>query len=94
MTVCPNCLYENPDDRDFCRECKSYLKWDVPTETELGPVTPAVSDVVDSDAPTVVIGPSTELSPVPVPEPAPGAPRGARAGHAQNQRTADMPAVR
>jgi hypothetical protein len=71
VTVCPNCLYENPDDRDFCRECKAYLKWDVPTEAELGPVTPALPEPVDPDAPTVVIGPPQELTPEPEPEPLP-----------------------
>ena len=71
MTVCPNCQYENSDDRDFCQECKAYLKWDVPTEEELGPVTPPPPELVDPDAPTVVIGPPHELKPEPVPEPLP-----------------------
>jgi hypothetical protein len=28
VTTCPECGFENPDDRDFCAECQSYLRWD------------------------------------------------------------------
>ena len=61
MTVCPSCSYENLDDRDFCRECGAYLRWDEPTEVEM---TPEPAAPVEPEAPTVVLPP-----PAPAPEP-------------------------
>src|SRR5438105_5757130 len=28
MRVCPSCRTENPDDRDFCSSCNTYLRWE------------------------------------------------------------------
>ena len=67
MTACPNCQYENLDDRDFCRECGAYLRWDEPTEVEDTPVTTTRSEPVGSETPTAV--PPPEPRPGPEPEP-------------------------
>jgi hypothetical protein len=69
VTVCPSCQYENPDDRDFCRQCKAYLRWDEPTETELGVVVTPQPEPVESAAPTEVTRPPPQ--PEPVQEPVP-----------------------
>jgi hypothetical protein len=69
MTTCPSCGYENVDDRDFCRECGVYLRWDEPTEVRDAPAPPPVSET-----PTTTL-PVSEPEPEPVrvaptPEPA------------------------
>jgi hypothetical protein len=67
MTVCPSCRYENLDDRDFCRECGAYLRWDEPTEVEHTPVTTSQPEPVEPEFPTVEIPPPPEPTPAPVP---------------------------
>ena len=71
MTVCPNCRYENLDDRDFCRECGAYLRWDEPTEAEHTPIATSQPEPVESEAPTLVVRPSQDPTPEPEPEPVP-----------------------
>lgn len=70
MSVCPSCQYENVDDRDFCRQCGAYLRWDEPTEDEGATST---ASQPEPEAPTVVLPPPAP-DPVPAPEPTPVVP--------------------
>jgi uncharacterized membrane protein YkgB len=66
VTVCPSCQYDNVDDRDFCRECGAYLKWDEPTEEVSATPAAPEPEPVESEAPTVVLPPPPKPEPEPV----------------------------
>ncbi len=53
MRVCPNCSRENPEDRDFCEECNTYLRWEPTVLTPSVPARPAGAPPSTSEPPSV-----------------------------------------
>ncbi len=48
MRICPSCSTENPDDRDFCSSCNTYLRWE---PTQYSPSVPSVAQTPAAPAP-------------------------------------------
>jgi hypothetical protein len=65
LTTCPECGFENPDDRDFCAKRQSYLRWEQTEEIRPSPHYPPASDKEEWPEPsTLISAPEQTVDPV------------------------------